>query len=40
MTRAIPPLTHGAEEIEAVIIIDVLRRAIWQVVAAGPDAPL
>ena len=40
MTRAIAPLTHGTEEIEAVIIIAILRRARWQVVTAGPDAPL
>ena len=35
MTRALVPLTDGVEEMEAVIAIDVLRRAGWEVVAAG-----
>jgi 4-methyl-5(b-hydroxyethyl)-thiazole monophosphate biosynthesis len=35
MTRALIPLADGAEEMEAVIVIDTLRRAGWEVVAAG-----
>ncbi|MBM4144178.1 MAG: DJ-1/PfpI family protein [Lentisphaerae bacterium] len=35
MPSAIVPITDGSEEMEAVIIIDVLRRANWTVVAAG-----
>ena len=35
MTRALVPLAAGVEEMEAVIIIDVLRRSGWEVVAAG-----
>ena len=35
MTRAIVPLADGVEEMEAVIIIDTLRRAGWEVVCAG-----
>ncbi len=35
MTRALVPMTDGTEEMEAVIVIDTLRRAKWDVVAAG-----
>ena len=35
MTRALVPMTDGTEEMEAVIVIDTLRRAKWEVVAAG-----
>ena len=35
MTRALVPVTDGTEEMEAVIVIDTLRRAKWEVVAAG-----
>ena len=35
MARVLVPLADGVEEIEAVIIVDVLRRAQWDVVAAG-----
>jgi len=40
MTRALVPLTDGVEEMEAVIVIDVLRRAGWTVTAAGMHAGL
>lgn len=40
MTRALVPLADGCEEMEAVIIIDVLRRAKWDVVAAGVTGPV
>ena len=33
--RVLVPLAEGAEEMEAVIIVDVLRRAEWEVVMAG-----
>lgn len=35
MKRALVPLANGTEEMEAVIIIDTLRRAQWNVVSAG-----
>lgn len=35
MPSALIPLADGVEEMEAVIIIDVLRRAEWQVTTAG-----
>jgi len=41
MTRVLVPLANGSEEIEAVIIIDTLRRAGWDVVSAGiHDGPV
>ncbi len=38
MTRVLIPLADGCEEMEAVITIDVLRRAKWEVTAAGLKA--
>ena len=35
MTRALVPMADGTEEMEAVIVIDILRRAKWEVVAVG-----
>ncbi|HPZ10571.1 MAG TPA: DJ-1/PfpI family protein [Candidatus Eremiobacteraeota bacterium] len=35
MKKVIVPLADGAEEMEAVIIIDTLRRASWEVIVAG-----
>lgn len=37
MTRVLVPLANGVEEMEAVIIVDVLRRAEWTVMTAGVD---
>ena len=35
MTSALLPLADGVEELEAVTVMDILRRAGWRVVAAG-----
>ncbi|MDD4735786.1 MAG: DJ-1/PfpI family protein [Kiritimatiellae bacterium] len=35
MTNVVVPLADGAEEMEAVIAVDVMRRAEWDVVIAG-----
>ncbi|MCX6998551.1 MAG: DJ-1/PfpI family protein [Kiritimatiellaeota bacterium] len=35
MTSALLPLADGVEELEAVAVLDILRRAGWRVVAAG-----
>ena len=35
MTQALIPLADGVEEMEAVILSDVLRRADWTVLTAG-----
>lgn len=35
MTRALVPIAEGSEEMEAVIAIDVMRRAKWEVTVAG-----
>lgn len=35
MKRALVPIAEGVEEMEAVIVVDVLRRAKWQVVMAA-----
>ena len=41
MPRILMPITHGVEEMEAVTIIDTLRRADWDVVVAGiPDTQI
>jgi len=38
MMRVLIPLAEGVEEMEAVILMDVLRRAGWKVVSAGLEA--
>ena len=38
MTKVLVPLAEGCEEMEAVIIIDTLRRAQWEVTAVGLKA--
>ena len=38
MTSALIPLAEGVEEMEAVIAIDVLRRAQWRVITVGLQA--
>ncbi|MBL7016490.1 MAG: DJ-1/PfpI family protein [Kiritimatiellales bacterium] len=35
MTRVLIPVANGSEEMEAVILVDVLRRAGWEIVLAG-----
>jgi protein deglycase len=40
MARVLVPLIDGVEEMEAVIVIDVLRRAGWDVVSAGVGGPV
>ncbi len=41
MTSIVLPLADGVEEMEAVIVVDVLRRASWQVTTAAiGDSPL
>ena len=40
MPKVLVPIANGSEEMEAVIIIDILRRAQWDVVVAGVDAGL
>ena len=41
MKKILIPLAEGCEEMEAVIIIDTLRRAGWEVVSAGfTDGPI
>lgn len=35
MTRVLIPVANGSEEMETVILVDVLRRAGWEVVLAG-----
>ncbi len=37
MIKALVPLAQGCEEMEAVIILDTLRRAQWEVLSAGLD---
>ena len=40
MPHVLVPLANGTEEMEAVIIIDILRRAQWQVTTAGIEPGL
>lgn len=35
MTRALIPVANGSEELETVTLVDILRRAGWEVVLAG-----
>lgn len=37
MTKVLVPIANGTEDMEAVITIDILRRAQWDVVVAGVD---
>lgn len=37
MPNVLVPIANGTEEMEAVILIDILRRAQWNVVVAGVD---
>lgn len=40
MTKALIPLAEGCEEMEAVIVVDTLRRAGWDVTTAGLEPGL
>jgi 4-methyl-5(b-hydroxyethyl)-thiazole monophosphate biosynthesis len=40
MPKVLVPLANGTEEMEAVIVIDILRRAQWQVTTAGIEPGL
>jgi len=40
MPNVLVPITHGTEEMEAVIIIDILRRAQWGVIVVGIEPGL
>jgi len=40
MPNVLVPIAHGTEEMEAVIIVDILRRAQWKVVLAGIEPGL
>jgi protein deglycase len=37
MPKVLVPVAHGTEDMEAVIVIDILRRALWDVVVVGVD---
>lgn len=39
MTRVLIPVANGSEEMETIIVVDVLRRAGWDVVLAGIEGP-
>jgi 4-methyl-5(b-hydroxyethyl)-thiazole monophosphate biosynthesis len=39
MTRVLVPLADGVEEMEAVILVDVFRRAAWEVTCAAVRTP-